>query len=158
MTVPDVKLPYLARDTIVPDPEDLPTFLQYLTRLYEDISICINSRDFIFFPIAISDVPTRIPNIPRNGAFLVCVSYTDPIVINGIEEYPPASVWALAKASPSAAGAINVLSFQAGVGATWGGIVLTITCPAPFNDYLIAHNLAATTASFNIRIIGTQLV
>lgn len=155
MTTPNVKLPYLARDTIVPMPEDVPTFLQYLTRLYEDIAICVNARDFIFFPIAISDIATDIPNIPRAGAFLVCVSYNEPDIIGGIEEYPPCGVWALSKTSPTAAGVVTPISFQAGVGATWGGIVLTITSTG--TNFQIAHNLASTTVGFNIRIVGTQL-
>lgn len=160
MSTQNVQLPYLPINTIVPIPQEiltgeLSTFIQYLTRLYEDIAINVNARDFIFFPIPISDVPTDIPNVSRFGAFMICVSAQNAITIAGQNEYPPCGVWALSKSDPTQAGVVNQLSFQAGTGANWGGIVLTITSTA--TNFQIAHNLASTTAGFNIRIIGTQL-
>lgn len=156
MSTQDVQLPYLPPNTIVPLPEEVATFVQYLTRVYEDIAININARDFIFFPIPISDVPTDIPNVARFGAFMICVSAISAIVIDGQNEYPPTGVWALCKSDPTQAGVVNQLSFQAGTGANWGGIVLTIS-NASSTNFQISHNLPNTTAGFNIRIVGTQL-
>lgn len=148
MSFPLNEQPFLATTTIVPKPsDDEDNFVQYLTRLYEDIAFAVNSKDFIFFTMPISNVPTDIPNVANFGAFLVAVS--------GVVSGQPAGVWALAKSTDNVVGQINVLSNDVGTGATWAGFLLTITCPAPFTNYKIAHNLA-TTADFNVRIITTQ--
>jgi hypothetical protein len=146
MSFNNVQLPYLSPDTIVPSPQEIMTFVQYLTRLYEDIAININARDFTAFSIPISDTAADIPNVARFGAFMVLVS--------GIESTLPTAVWALTKSSDAAVGVVNLLSSQAGTGA-WAGNILTITSTT--TNFQIKHNRAGITAGFNIRIVGTQL-
>lgn len=145
MSFPFNEQPFLATTTIVPKPsEDEDTFVQYLTRLYEDIAFAVNSKDFIFFTMPISNVPTDIPNVANFGAFLVAVS--------GIVSGQPVKTWSLVKSDANIAGVINILGTQAGTG-IWAGINLTVTSTA--TNFQIAHNLA-TTADFNVRIITTQ--
>lgn len=145
MTFPRVSLPYLPPNTIVPVEDLDDTFVQYLMRLYEEIAFNVNQRDYVYFPIAISDVSADIPNLPNFGAFIVCVS--------GVNSTQPVKTWSLVKADATAAGVINILGTQAGTGA-WAGNNLTITSTA--TNFQIAHNRAGFTDNFNIRIVGTQ--
>ncbi len=146
MSFNNVQLPYLPPDTIVPSPQEIMKFVQYMTRLYEDIAININARDFIFFQIPISDTVQDIPNLARFGAFLVLVS--------GIQSTLPAAVWALTKSTDTQAGVVNLISSQGGTG-DWAGKNLTITSTS--TNFQINHNNSGITGGFNIRIVGTQL-
>lgn len=147
MTIPQVLLPYLPPNTIVPSPvEQTDEYIRYLNRLYEDIAFAVNQKDFTYFQIPISSTATNIPNLPNYGAFLVMVS--------GIQPTLPTGIWTLCKASSTVAGtmgATNPLASQPGTGA-WLGNVLTITSTA--TNFQIAHNRANVTGNFNIRIVG----
>ena len=137
MTYPVVSLPELPPNTIVPENESL--FIPYLNRLYEDIAFAVNNRDFIYFEIPITDTPTDIPNLPNFGAFVVCVSGTEPQRDNtgAIIGWLPTLNDSLCKADATAAGSIAVLGSQVGTG-SWAGNALTITSTA--TNFQIAHN------------------
>lgn len=143
---PQVELPYLAPNIIVPFPsDDEDTFVQFFYRLYEDIAFAVNSKDYNYFVINISDIPQDIPNINNFGAYIICVS--------GIDTTQPTTTVSLVKSDSTAAGVVNVLGTQAGTSA-WLANVITVTSTA--TNFQIAHNRAGVTANFNIRIIGTQ--
>jgi hypothetical protein len=129
--------------TIVPTNDDL--FTPYFNRMYEDIASSVNSKDSSFYAITISDVAADIPGLARFGVFVVCVSGT-------VSTLPTLSA-VLCKADDTAAGAIVPLASQVGTGA-WAGNALTITSTA--TNFQIAHDRAGVSASFNIRVIGTQ--
>lgn len=135
--------PLLPPNTIVPVNDDL--FIPYLTQLYEDIATAVNSKDPKFYPMAITDVAQNILNVPKYGAFIICVS--------GVDSTLPTITASLCKADSTAAGSIATLGSQVGTGA-WAGNALTITSTA--TNFQIAHDRASTTGNFNIRIIGTQ--
>lgn len=144
--VPIVKLPYLPPNTVVPKPsDDEDTFVQYLMRVYEDIAFALNARDFVFFPIAISDTATNIPNMETFGSYIICVS--------GVQSTLPVKTYSLVKADATAAGVINILGTQAGTG-TWAGNNIIVTSTA--TNFQIRHDRAGVVGNFNIRIIGTQ--
>lgn len=139
--------PYLSPLTIVPNPiDDTENFMYFMNRFYEDAAESINVRKPPYFQIMISNVAADIPFLPRFGAYLVCVS--------GEVSTQPVKTWSLVKADQTAAGVINVLGTQAGTG-DWAGNNLTITSTA--TNFQIAHDRASTTATFNIRWIGTQI-
>jgi hypothetical protein len=137
--------PYLPSSTIVPNSKEYYVISQYFTRLYEQIAINVNSRDFIQYPIAVTTTATPIPNLARFGAFLICVS--------GVDSSAPTLVAALVKSTDNIAGTVSSIVSQAGSGA-WALKTVTITPNA--NTFLIQHDRANFTGSFNIRIIGTQ--
>lgn len=157
MTETFYERPYLPTTTVVPWPEDRVTFVQYLNRLYEDIATAVNERDFVYFTIPITGTATEIPNLPRDGAYMICISGEEPYInpTTGATEYLPTGTWAVAKSSPLAAGAINALQLQAGVGVagSWNGVNLAITSSA--TNFLVAHS-GTVTGNFNIKYIGTQ--
>ena len=137
----------LPGNTIVPDLEPEDVFIQYLTRIYEDIAFAVNNKDNVSFVIPISDIATNIPNVAEFGAFLICIS--------GVEDTLPTGVWALCKSNEDIAGTgLTPITFQAGTG-DWAGIVLTITSPAPGTNFQIRHNRAGETGNFSIRIVST---
>lgn len=136
-------VPYLPTTTIVPEQEDL--FIPYFNRLYEDIAIMVNNKDNIFYPMTITSAAQDILGCPNFGAFIICVS--------GTESTLPTITSSLCKADSTAAGSIAVLGSQVGTGA-WAGNALTITSTA--SNFQIVHNRAGVSASFNIRILGTQ--
>lgn len=142
---PQVELPYLPPNTIVPPPDDIMTFVQYLMRLYEDIAFAVNQKDFTYFEIPISSTATDIPNINNWGAYIICVS--------GIDTDAPTITASLVKSDRTAAGVVNVLGTQAGTNA-WAGNIITVTSTA--TNFQIVHNRAGFTGNFFIRIIGTQ--
>ena len=142
MSAPTVQ-PLLPPNTIVPANEDL--FIAYLNRLYEDIASAVNSKDFNFYPMAISDVPQNILNLPTFGAFLICVS--------GVDSTLPTITASLCKADRTAAGSVTGIGAQVGTVA-WAGNALAITSTA--THFQIAHDRAGVTGNFNVRIIGTQ--
>lgn len=144
--IPDVQLPFLPPNTIVPSPVDQEDiYIQYFNRLYEDIALAVNSKDFTFFSIPISDVAQNISNMANFGAFIICVS--------GIQSDQPTQTISLVKSSRTVAGTINVIGTQAGTG-SWAGNLIVVSSTA--NNFQIRHDRAGVTASFNIRIIGTQ--
>jgi hypothetical protein len=144
--VPIVKLPYLPPNTIVPKPsDDEETFVQYFMRLYEDIAFAVNARDFVYFPISVTDTPTNIPNIPNFGSFVICIS--------GVESGQPTSVLALTKSDRNVAGLYYEMATQSGTG-TWAGKDLNVTATA--TNFQIEHNNTGVVGNFNVRIIGTQ--
>jgi hypothetical protein len=134
----------LPPNTIVPENDDL--FIPYFNRLYEDIAYAVNSKDYNFFPIPITDTAVNIPNLPNFGAFIVCVS--------GVDSSLPTLTASLCKSDTGVAGAIVPLGFQIGTGLTWAGATLTITSTA--TNFQVNHSVAGVTGNFNIRIIGTQ--
>lgn len=153
MTFPKINLSPLAPNTIVPEDEDL--FIPYLNRLYEDIAFAMNSRDNTYFPIAVTDTPSDIPNVPNFGAFILCVSgeaSENDGAGNPIGWLPTLTV-SLCKSDASASGSIAVLGSQAGTG-TWGGTNLTVTTTA--TNFQISHDNTGVSGNFNIRILGTQ--
>ena len=141
-------LPYLPRTTIVPMPEDVSTFIQYLNRIYEDIAFNVNARDIRSFTIPISTTAFTIPNLPQFGAFIICVS--------GTESQLPSGVWALCKSDAAVAGVgLTPLTSQNRTGSIWNAKSLTVTSTG--TNYQIAHNLSNVTGSFNIRIMGSTI-
>ena len=136
----------LPDNTIVPTLDQEDIFIQYVTRLYEDIAFAVNNKDNIFFTIPITNNPVNIPNIANIGSFIVCISGT----LDGMPSY----VWALTKSDANAAGAINILSNQNGTIAPWIGATLTVTSTT--TNFQIQHSVANTTANFNIRFISTM--
>ena len=144
MTFPIIILPSLPPNTIVPTNEDL--FVPYLNRLYEDIAFTVNNKDYIFFPIPITDTAANIPNVPNFGAFIICVS--------GVVSTLPTLTASLCKSDATASGQVVVLGSQVGTGA-WAGNALTITSTA--TNFQIKHNRAGVIGNFNLRLIGTQM-
>lgn len=96
--------------------------------------------------MAISNTAASIQNLPNFGSYIICVS--------GSTTGMPCTTAALCKASNAASGSISVLTSQAGTAAPWIGATLTITSTS--TNFQIAHSVAATTGTFNIRFIGTQ--
>jgi len=144
--IPDVQLPFLPPNTIVPSPVDQEDiYIQYFNRLYEDIALAINAKDFNFFTIPISDVAKNIPNMANFGSFIICVS--------GVQSDQPTQTVSLVKSDRIAVGVVNILGTQAGTNA-WAGNNIIVTSTA--DNFQIRHDRAGVTASFNIRIIGTQ--
>lgn len=143
MTFPFVNTGELPTTTIVPESEDL--YFPYFNRTYEDIASVVNQKDSKFFPISISDSPQNIPNVPNFGAYLVMVS-------GSISTLPTKTV-SLCKADATAAGVVTPIGSQAGTGA-WAGNLILVTSTA--RNFQIAHDRAGVTATFNIRIVGTQ--
>lgn len=154
MSVPIVERPYLSRTTIVPVPTDIPTFVQYLTRVYEDISFAVNARDFVFFTIPITNTPTTIPNLPLFGTFIILVSGQTP----GL----PCVTVSMNKADIYQNGYLSELSQQDGNIPAWSGIGLKVvnnSSPPSTGEITIQiyHDGASTLiGNFNVRIIGTQ--
>jgi hypothetical protein len=134
----------LPPNTDIPKDEEL--FIDYLNRLYEDIAYAVNERDFIYFPMAITNTASPIINLPNFGAYIICVS--------GVNSGLPTITASLCKSAVGGAGVINVLGSQAGTVAPFAAATLTITSSA--TNFLINHSVAATSGNFNIRVIGTQ--
>lgn len=163
MSVPLVQRPYLLNTTIVPNTQDLNTFLQFLTRLYEDIAFAVNQRDFIQFtmsvppPAAAGPPPIleqQIPNLAFFGSFVICISGESPGM--------PCATYAVNKADIFQAGVYTPLSAQAGNVAPWVGINVTLQDGTPYTSGEIPITISNTSAAplltgnFNLRIIGTQ--
>lgn len=143
MTYPIVFLPELSPNTIIPENEDL--FITYFNDLYNDIAFAVNARDFDYYPMAITNTPQNIINVPNFGAFLICVS--------GETSTLPTLTASLCKSDATASGSIAVLGSQVGTGA-WAGFALTITSTA--TNFQIAQNNTGVSGNFNIRLIRTQ--
>lgn len=151
MSFPIILQPSLPPNTIVPEDEFL--FISYLNRLYEDIAFTVNNKDNAYFTAPISDVAANIYNLPNWGAYIICISGGQVNDNPYAGSTQPTITASLCKSSATAAGAVNVIGFQAGTGA-WAGNVLTITSTA--TNFQVAHNRAGVTGNFNIKIIGTQ--
>lgn len=140
----------LPGNTIVPDLDDEQVFIQYLTRIYEDIAFAVNNKDNVAFVIPITDTATDIPNVANFGSFLICVS--------GVEDTLPCGVWALCKSNEGINGTGLVpLTFQAGTG-DWLASTLTISnglVVNGVNSFQIRHNNAGFIGNFSIRIVST---
>lgn len=149
-TVPDVLLPYLPGNTIVPSPtEQTEIFIQYLNRLYEDIAYNVNQRDLIAFPIAVTSDFQNIPNVPNSGAFI--------ILISGQLSGMPSAIFGLTKAANNITGLWSKLQDQDGNTGVWAGHELIIQSTT--TNFQIKHNLVTTpetVGNFNLRIVGTQ--
>jgi len=147
MTFPDVPLPYLAPNTICPDPGNLDLFLPYFNRLYEDIALTVNQKDFLFYTVAIGTTVSNIPNIPNKGAFIICVS--------GEDDGMPAVTYSLIKTNSTVAGTATSIQIQTGTTGVWSGVDLLITSSA--TNFQIQHNaVSGTIGNFNIKFIGTM--
>lgn len=141
-----------------PNEEDIPWFMQ---RLYDLMASAINSKDFNYYQLAIGTTPTPLLNINNFGSYIVCVSGTDKIIDeNGVISWPPTKVSALCKTRDTVAGTIFDISSQPGAGvAPWLGSNLNFGSTTLTNGqviYNISHTATGKTASFNVRIIGTQ--
>lgn len=138
---------------------DIPWFMG---NLYQLMAQSINRKDFNYFPMAIGNTAGQIQNLPNFGAYLLCVGGTNKIVnpTSGVISWLPSYVWALAKTQDTIAGTIPApLTFQAGTGGIWAGATLTLTTQLLSSGervYAINHSVANETASFNVRIVGTQ--
>jgi len=142
----------LPETTIVPDPDNKELFIPWLTRLYEDIAIVVNQKDWLAFTIPVADQshPTVIPNIPNQGSFIICIS--------GVSDGMPGCTYSLIKSISTAAGNPSMIQTQAGSTfndiTSWNGVKLIITSNA--NNFLISHDGATgLIGNFNIRFIGT---
>jgi hypothetical protein len=143
---PQVELPFLPPNTIVPNPVDeTDTFIQYFTRLYEDIAFTMNQKDSTFFAIAIRFLVVDIPNVNNFGAYIICVSGTDST--------QPTITASLVKSDTTSAGVATTIGIQPGTGA-WAGFNIILSSSA--TNFRIRHDRPGVTANFNIRIIGTQ--
>ena len=103
MSQPPIQ-PLLPPNTIVPDNENL--FVPYLTQLYEDIALAVNSKDANFYPMAITSTAQNIINVPNFGAYLICIS--------GVDSTLPTLTASLCKSDSSSAGSIATLGSQNG--------------------------------------------
>lgn len=137
-------LPNAPPSTIVPENWDL--FVPYFTRIYEDFSLTINSKDNIYYPMAITSSAQNIIILPNFGAYIICVS--------GVNSTLPTITASLCKSDATATGSVTPLGSQVGTG-TWAGNSLTISSTA--TNFQIAHDNTGVTGNFNIRFIGTQL-
>lgn len=148
MSFPDVQLPYLPPNTIVPNPvTQTEEFIRYLNRLYEEIAFAVNSKDFDWFTIAVSNIPQDIPNVDNRGAYLISIT--------GTEDGMPSANFSLVKAQKDALGEPpSQIQQQEGSIAPWIGVKLKITYAASTTNFQISHN-GTVTGNFNINIMGT---
>jgi hypothetical protein len=137
--------PSLPPNTTSPQNEDL--WQTYWTDTYKDIANTVNSKDFNFFPMAITSSYQNIVNLPPFGAYIICISGTLSTL--------PTITASLCKADSTAAGSIAVLGTQVGTGA-WAGNALTFNAAA--GAFQIKHDNTGVIGNFNLRIIGTQQV
>lgn len=144
--------------------EDLPW---YIMNLYQLMAASINSKDFIYFQMAIGPAATIIPYMNNFGSYVVCVSGAGPYLDSTGTNYWPCHTYAINKSNPLIAGTTNSLGVQTGSGTTLGGIDYTISyIQAPGESVAnlypaISQNANDTggkpiTSTFNVRIIGTQ--
>lgn len=145
---PDVQLPFLPPNTIVPNPvEDTDNFIQYFNRLYEEIAFAVNSKDFDWFTIPISTTPKDIPNVDNRGAYLVSVTGT----LDGM----PSANFSLVKADKNQNGIDTTIQQQAGTKGVWTGVKILITKSDNTNFQISTDAVTGTVGNFNINIMGT---
>lgn len=143
---PDFPFAELDNATICPSPSDEDLFIPYFNRLYENIALAVNARDYIYFTAPISNQYTNIPNLPNFGSFMVCIS--------GATTGMPAFTWSLTKADANAAGSGVAITVQVGTIAPWVGATILVDSTA--TNFRVKHSVANTLGNFNFRIIGTQ--
>jgi hypothetical protein len=135
--------------TIVPDPDDKELFIPWFTRLYEDLATTINLKDWTEYTIAIAATKSSIPNIPNQGAFIICVAGT----MDGM----PACTYSMIKTDSTAAGVPALIQTQPGTTGSWSGIKLLISTTSSSTNFQINHDGASTLiGNFNVRFIGTM--
>lgn len=100
-------------------------------------------KKIISFQIPIDNTARDIPFVPSCGAFL--------IFVQGVEDGMPTLISACSKVAVASAGSVANLGSQAGSGATWNAITLTISSTA--TNFQIAHSLALSD-DFLLTIIG----
>lgn len=144
MSVPITFRPNLTSTTTIP--EDPALLVPYLTRQFEDISTSVNSRDFNFFPMAVSNIPASIINLPTFGSYVICIS--------GATSGLPCLIAAVCKSSSTAAATIATLVSQAGTVGAFLGATLTLTSTS--SNIQVNSSVSGTPGNFNIRFIGTQ--
>jgi hypothetical protein len=137
--------PSLPPNTTSPENEDL--WQTYWTDTYKDIANAVNSKDFNYYPMAITSSYTNIVNLPPFGAYIICIS--------GMLSTLPTITASLCKADATAAGSVAVLGSQVGTGA-WAGNALTFF--AATGAFQVKHDNTGAIGNFNLRIIGTQQV
>lgn len=138
--------------TIVPDPEDKEVFIPWLTRVYEDLASVINIKDWTAYTIPVGSTKSDIPNIPNQGAFIICVAGT----MDGM----PACTYSMIKTNSTAAGVPAMIQTQPGttIGSItdWNGVKLLISTTGSSTNFQINHDGAAgLIGNFNVRFIGT---
>ena len=144
MSVPITFRPNLTATTTVPEEPEL--LIPYLTRQFEDISTSVNSRDFNFFPMAISPTAASIINLPTFGSFIICIS--------GVASGLPCLTASVCKNASTSAASIAVLGSQAGTAVNFVGATLTLSSTA--SNIQVALVGSSSTGNFNVRFIGTQ--
>lgn len=142
------------------DPKEIPWFM---ARLYEQMANATNSKNNGIFQMAISNVPTLIPNMNAFGSYIVCVSGSGPYVdAAGAFNYWPAKNWTMTKSDPEAGGNATALSAgDLGVGPTLAGVDYAISQSTLGNGslntyFFINHTKPGITGSFSVNIVGTQ--
>lgn len=148
------------------NPEDISW---YMEQLYEQLVFAINQKDNGVFQMAISTIPTMIPNMDTTGSYLVNLSGSGPYIdSNGKTNYWPAYVFQMTKCDPFFKGLDSVAQNQDGRGPTLNTVALLLTQQqVPFYGvadprngpyyYFIQHDGPAITGSFNVNIQGTKL-
>lgn len=139
--------------TIVPDPEDKEMFVPWLTRLYEDLATTINLKDWTEYTIPVGSTKSDLPNIPNQGAFIICIAGT----MDGM----PAVTYSLIKTNSTAAGVPAIIQSQPGTAigtnVDWNGVKILITTTSSSTNFQINHDGAAgLIGNFNVRFIGTS--
>jgi hypothetical protein len=137
--------PQLPPNTTSPANEDL--WQTYWTDTYKDIANTVNSKDFNFYPMAITSAYQNILNLPPFGAYIICIS--------GMTSTLPTITASLCKADAIAAGSATTIGSQVGTGA-WAGNALTFN--AAVGAFQVKHDRTGVIGNFNLRIIGTQQV
>lgn len=147
MSFPPVPLPFLPPNTIVPMPADQQDlFVQYFNRLYEDIAFAVNSKEFDYFEMSISDVFVNIPNMNNFGSYIVAVS--------GVESGMPCATFTLTKPERDQVGLATRPQSSSPIFGPWATFEILVTSTA--TNFQIAHNRPGVIANFNINIMGTQ--
>lgn len=147
--------------------EDLP---YYFMNLYQNMSSSINSRDFIYFQMAIGGSLTVLPYMNNFGSYIVCISGAEPYVDSTGTNYWPCQTFSVTKGSPLVAGVTVSIGNQVGqgpLGGTLVGVTYTDNYTTSPNEsvnnlyFALSHNAVTPagkpiTSTFNVRIIGTQ--
>jgi len=142
----------LPGNTIVPDLDPPDVFIQYFTRLYEDIAFAVNNKDNVAFTFTISNKRVDIPNLPPFGAVF--------LVISGVDNTQPCGIWALSRSDNRLPGTQSEIANENGTDA-WAGksILISTDNPAPgtvnvLRNFQIRHDRTDVTANFNLRIVS----
>lgn len=153
ITFPNFDFPFLEETTIVPDPSNKELFLPWLTRLYEDIAVVVNDKDWRTFTIPIGATVSDIPNIANQGAFIICIC--------GENDGMPGCTYSLIKTNSTALGVPSMLQSESGTQIgddfSWLGVRLVIPAVTTLTNFQIHHDGASDLiGNFIIRFIGTR--